>query len=79
MKGDNFHERTGINGRGRFVVRIHPEAKPSIVLTEGKAVAKIEKQVECRKLRRDSIRWLRSRMCPSGIWGPCGRDRCLFS
>jgi large subunit ribosomal protein L22 len=37
-KGKNFHERIDIKGRGRFDVRIHPEAKVSVVLKEGKTV-----------------------------------------
>ena len=38
-KGENFHKRIGIKGRGRFGVEIHPEAEVSVVLKEGKTVA----------------------------------------
>ena len=52
VKGESFHERIDIKGRGRFGVRIHPKAKMSVVLKEGKTVAEFEKQAESRKLRR---------------------------
>jgi large subunit ribosomal protein L22 len=51
-KGENFHKRIDIKGRGRFGVKIHPEAKMSVVLKEGKTVAELKKQAESRKLRR---------------------------
>ena len=59
MKGENFHERIDIKGRGRFGIRIYPEAKVSVVLKEGKTVAELEKQAECRKLRKTSGRVIR--------------------
>ena len=51
-KGENFHKRIDIKGRGRFGVKIHPEAKMSVVLREGKTVAELKKQAEDRKLKR---------------------------
>ena len=51
-KGENFHKRLDIKGRGRHGVRIHPEAKMSVVLREGKTVAERKKQAEDRKLKR---------------------------
>ena len=33
-------------------VRVHPEAKMSVVLREGKTVAELKKRAEDRKLRR---------------------------
>jgi len=51
-KGENFHKRIDIKGRGRFGVKIHPEAKMSVVLKEGKTVAQLKKQAEDRKLKR---------------------------
>ena len=52
MKGKNFHERIDIKGRGRFGVKIHPEAKVSVVLKGGKTADELEKQAEGRELRR---------------------------
>jgi len=51
-KGKNFHKRIDIKGRGRFGVKIHPEAKMSVVLREGKTVDELKKQAEDRKLKR---------------------------
>jgi len=51
-KGENFHKRIDIKGRGRFGVKIHPEARMSVVLREGKTVAELKKQAEDRKLKR---------------------------
>lgn len=51
-KGENFHKRIDIKGRGRFGIKYHPEAKMSVVLREGKTVAELKKQAEDRKLRR---------------------------
>jgi len=51
-KGENFHKRIDIKGRGRFGVKIHPEAKMSVVLREGKTVVELKKQAEDRKLKR---------------------------
>jgi len=51
-KGENFHKRIDIKGRGRFGVKIHPEAKMSVVLKEGKTVAELKKRAEDRKLKR---------------------------
>ena len=51
-KGKNFHKRIDIKGRGRFGVKVHPEAKMSVVLREGKTVAELKKQAEDRKLKR---------------------------
>jgi len=51
-KGENFHKRIDIKGRGRFGVKVHPEAKMSVVLKEGKTVAELKTQAEDRKLRR---------------------------
>jgi large subunit ribosomal protein L22 len=51
-KGENFHERIDIKGRGQFGVGIHPDSKMSVVLKEGNTVAELEKQAEGRKLRR---------------------------
>ncbi|KAF9780192.1 ribosomal protein L22 [Thelephora terrestris] len=51
-KGENFHKRIDIKGRGRMGVKVHPEAKMSVVLKEGKTVAELKKQAEDRKLKR---------------------------
>ena len=51
-KGENFHKRLDIKGRGRMGVKVHPEAKMSVVLKEGKTVIERKKQVEDRKLKR---------------------------
>jgi len=51
-KGENFHKRIDIKGRGRMGIKIHPEAKMSVVLREGKTVAELKKQAEDRKLKR---------------------------
>jgi hypothetical protein len=45
-KGENFHERRDIKGRGQFGVRIHPEAKVSVVLEESKTAAEFEEQLQ---------------------------------
>ena len=51
-KGENFHKRLDIKGRGRTGIRVHPEARMSVVLREGKTVEELKKQAEDRKLKR---------------------------
>jgi len=51
-KGENFHKRIDIKGRGRVGVKYHPEAKMSVVLKEGKTVTELKRQAEDRKLKR---------------------------
>lgn len=51
-KGENFHKRIDIKGRGRVGVKHHPEAKMSVVLREGKTVTELKRQAEDRKLKR---------------------------
>lgn len=51
-KGENFHKRLDIKGRGRLGVKHHPEARMSVVLREGKTVTELKRQAEDRKLKR---------------------------
>lgn len=51
-KGPNFLKRIDIKGRGRHGVKIHPEAKLTVVLKEGKTMAELKQKAEARKLKR---------------------------
>jgi len=51
-KGPNFHKRLDIKGRGRHGIKVHPEAKLSVVLKEGKTLAELKQKAEARKLKK---------------------------
>jgi large subunit ribosomal protein L22 len=51
-KGSNFLKRIDYRARGRFGIKIHPEAKMTVVLKEGKTIVELKQKAEERKLRK---------------------------
>jgi len=51
-KGPRQHKRLEIKGRGKLGIRVHPDARLSVVLKEGKTRRELLEEERSRKLRR---------------------------
>jgi large subunit ribosomal protein L22 len=51
-KGPRSHKRLEIKGRGKSGIRVHPDARLSVMLKEGKTRAQLLEEERVRKLKR---------------------------
>jgi len=51
-KGPKAHKRLEIKGRGRMGFRVHPDARLSVILKEGKTRGQLLEEERARKLKR---------------------------
>jgi large subunit ribosomal protein L22 len=51
-KGPRSHKRLEIKGRGKSGIRVHPDARLSVMLKEGKMRAQLLEEERVRKLKR---------------------------